>query len=163
MIVQFLFIAFLLLSFIINMHQQSRKSFSFILACFFIPVLIIHMVYLTDNESDFLTVLKPLNCGYYLTFCGVIILIAGAMLLHMYFMMYEDGENSAESRAILLKLQGNVKISEFYSFMNICDILWYFTYMYLSLSSLKNKKSPLTRICMDNQCIFKKNVTYWIY
>ena len=60
--------------------------------CFFIAVLIIYMVYLTDIESDFLTVLQTLNWGYYLTFCGVVILIAGAVLfiLHMYFMMYED-------------------------------------------------------------------------
>ena len=52
-----------------------------------------YMVYLRDNESDFLTVLQSLNWGYYLTLCGVIILFAGAVLfiLHMYFMMYEDG------------------------------------------------------------------------
>ena len=55
-------------------------------------MVVIYIVYASDTQSEFLTVLATLNWGYYLTFSGVIILIAGAIVfgLHMYFMVYED-------------------------------------------------------------------------
>lgn len=66
--------------------------FLFLALCFFIPIVVIYIVNASDGQSDFLEVLRTLNWGYYLTFCGVIILMAGAILfmLHMYFMVYED-------------------------------------------------------------------------